>query len=89
MIKIVVNGRVVMRQVSVHEAKTHRSRLLRLSRFEGLAVSHMHALAVAELPPHHRDPLDRILVAQARFEGLTPVTAGSAIEPYDVTLIRL
>ena len=62
---------------------------MRLSRFEGLAVSHVHALAVADLPPHHRDPFDRILVAQARIEGLTLVTADSAIESYDVTMIRV
>ena len=34
---------------------------MRLSGFEGPAVSHVHALAVADLPPHHRDPFDRIL----------------------------
>ena len=62
---------------------------MRLSRFQGLAVSHVHALAVADLPPHHRDPFDRILVAQARIERLTLVTADSALEPYDVTMIRL
>ena len=62
---------------------------MRLSRFEGLAISHVHALAVADLPPHHRDPFDRILVAQARIEGLTLVTADSALEPYDVAMIRI
>ena len=62
---------------------------MRLSRFEGLAVSHVHAFAVAGLPRHHGDPFDRILVAQARIEGLTLVTADSAIEPFDATMIKV
>ena len=62
---------------------------MRLSGFEGLAVTHAHALAVADLPPHHRDPFDRILVAQAGVEGLTLVTADAALEPYDVPMVRV
>ena len=62
---------------------------MRLSRFEGLAVTHTHALAVATLPPYHRDPFDRVLVAQSKVEGLTLVTADAAIEPYDAPMIRV
>ena len=62
---------------------------MRLSGFEGLAVTHAHALAVAVLPPHHRDPFDRILVAQARVEGLTLVTADAALESYEVPMVRV
>lgn len=62
---------------------------MRLSRFEGLAVTHTHALAVADLPPYHRDPFDRILVAQARVEELTLVTADAALEPYDVPVVNV
>jgi len=62
---------------------------MRLSGFEGLPVTHAHALAVAVLPPHHRDPFDRVLVAQARVEGLTLVTADAALEPYDVSMVRV
>lgn len=62
---------------------------MRLSRFEELAVTHAHALAVAGLPPHHRDPFDRVLVAQAQVEGLTLVTADAAIEPYDAPIVRV
>ncbi len=52
-----------------------------------LAVSHAHALAVAELPDHHRDPFDRLLVAQARLDGLTLLTADRALGRYDVELV--
>lgn len=60
---------------------------LRLNQVHGLAITPAHALAVAALPPHHRDPFDRILVAQAQTEGLTLVTADSALELYDVPII--
>ena len=62
---------------------------MRVSRFQELAISTADALAVTRLPPHHRDPFDRLLVAQARRHGLTLVTADAAIERYDVALIRV
>jgi PIN domain nuclease of toxin-antitoxin system len=40
-----------------------------------LPVQHVHALAVAALPQHHRDPFDRLLVAQARVEKIPLLTA--------------
>src|SRR5439155_1477756 len=43
-----------------------------------------HALALAALPPHHRDPFDRLLVAQAQLEGLPSVTADEAIRQYEI-----
>jgi PIN domain nuclease of toxin-antitoxin system len=49
-----------------------------------LPVLHEHALAVAELPAHHRDPFDRLLVAQARLERLTLVTADSVFARYGI-----
>ena len=47
-----------------------------------------HALTAAALPLHHRDPFDRMLVAQAQVEGLTLVTADNALELYDVRMVR-
>jgi PIN domain nuclease of toxin-antitoxin system len=54
----------------------------------GLAVEHAHSLQVANLPPHHRDPFDRLLVAQAQVERLTIVTADPLFDAYDVPVIR-
>jgi PIN domain nuclease of toxin-antitoxin system len=51
---------------------------------EPLPIEHNHALAVGELPPLHRDPFDRILVAQARGLRLTILTADVNIARYDV-----
>ena len=61
-------------------------RMLR-SAIEGLPVLHTHALAVAELPGHHGDPFDRLLIAQALSEGLPLVTADPAMRVYDAELI--
>lgn len=54
-------------------------------RILGLAPD--HGLAVADLPMHHRDPFDRLLVAQARMEGVTLMTADARIARYDVAVI--
>ncbi len=56
-------------------------------RFEELDVTFAHALAVADLPDHHADPFDRLLIAQARTERLTLVTSDPAIRLYDVTVL--
>ena len=52
-----------------------------------LPIEHSHALRVAALPPHHRDPFDRLLVAQAQLEDLQILTADSVFESYDVSVI--
>lgn len=49
-----------------------------------LAMTAEHALRAAALPPHHRDPFDRILVAQAQLEELVLVSADRQFESYDV-----
>ena len=60
---------------------------LREKRFTPLPVTVEHGLQVGELPLHHRDPFDRILVAQAQLEGLTIVTRDPRIARYDVQTI--
>lgn len=52
-----------------------------------LPVNHEHAVGVASLPPHHRDPFDRLLVAQCRVERLRLVTADRQFEPYGLDII--
>ncbi len=54
---------------------------------QGLAVAPAHALRVAELPRHHRDPFDHLLIAQAQLETLTLVTADRALAPYEVDIL--
>jgi PIN domain nuclease of toxin-antitoxin system len=55
----------------------------------GLPVEHRHALAVAALPPHHRDPFDRILVAQAMVESLPLLTADPQLTSYGIEAIAV
>lgn len=55
---------------------------------EILPVNPEHAWQVRLLPPHHKDPFDRLLVAQAQVEGLPLVTHDHALERYDVAIIR-
>ncbi len=52
--------------------------------FTVLPVTAAHALEVRHLPPLHRDPFDRLLIAQARYEKLTLVTCDAAIRRYPV-----
>ncbi len=56
---------------------------------EPLAVQHTHALAVADLPPLHRDPFDRLLIAQARDLRLRIVTADEQIAQYPVDTLMI
>lgn len=56
--------------------------------FSKLPLSASHALALASLPLHHRDPFDRMLIAQAQVEGLTVVTHDARFEPYNVQIVR-
>jgi PIN domain nuclease of toxin-antitoxin system len=52
-----------------------------------LSVAVDHAVAVGSLPDHHHDPFDRLLVAQARVEGLTIVTSDVAFDAYEVSVL--
>jgi PIN domain nuclease of toxin-antitoxin system len=57
------------------------------ARFEPLDITIEHTLGVAELPLHHADPFDRLLVAQARADRLTLVTMDPKLQPYEVDLL--
>lgn len=52
-----------------------------------LPISARHGEAAGRLPLHHRDPFDRILIAQAQAEGLTLVTRDRAYIPYGIPVL--
>jgi PIN domain nuclease of toxin-antitoxin system len=54
---------------------------------QALPVTIEHAAAVESLPSHHRDPFDRMLVAQAAVEGAALVSRDDALRAYGVTLV--
>lgn len=53
-----------------------------------LPVTQDHALRVAALPQHHRDPFDRMLIAQAQVEDLPILTADARFRPYEVEILE-
>lgn len=55
--------------------------------FRELPILGEHTDELLRLPSHHRDPFDRLLIAQARTGGLTLVTADENIASYDVRLL--
>ncbi len=60
---------------------------IRATKAEILPVTLDHTLAVGDLPALHGDPFDRLLIAQARTEGLTLVTSDTQISRYDVAVL--
>ncbi len=56
--------------------------------FEMLDITDEHAHAIVSLPGHHRDPFDRMLVAQAKIEGFTIITRDIRIMKYKVPIIK-
>jgi PIN domain nuclease of toxin-antitoxin system len=55
--------------------------------FRPLPITHEHALLAGRLPLHHRDPFDRMLIAQAVTEGFTLATRDEHIPKYDVQVL--
>jgi len=62
---------------------------LRFSNFEVLDMTLAHGLRVADLPMHHKDPFDRMLISQALVEGLTLISVDEKFKLYDVLLFRV
>ncbi|MEH2143108.1 type II toxin-antitoxin system VapC family toxin [Nostoc sp.] len=54
---------------------------------QSLEITASHALRAAALPLHHRDPFDRMLIAQAQIEEMTLVSADSMFNKYDISLL--
>lgn len=57
--------------------------------FEPLSVTVKHTEALRGLPLHHRDPFDRMLIAQAQVESMTFLTRDKIVELYDVRCLIL
>jgi PIN domain nuclease of toxin-antitoxin system len=57
--------------------------------FRELPVTHDHAMVAGRLPLHHRDPFDRMLIAQAMAEGFSLASRDTAMAPYDVYVLKV
>jgi PIN domain nuclease of toxin-antitoxin system len=58
--------------------------VLRGMKMQSLDITHVHAIEAGRLPQYHRDPFDRMLIAQAQTEGLVLLTADPVFEKYNV-----
>jgi PIN domain nuclease of toxin-antitoxin system len=52
-----------------------------------LPITETYVVVAAALPPHHLDPFDRMLIAQAQANGLTLITVDSDMERYEVSIL--
>lgn len=68
------------------DAKFLRSQLLERDYHE-IAITGLHTTAVGDLPQLHKDPFDRLLLAQAKIEGLSLVTSDSTLPEYPAPVI--
>ena len=71
-----------------HAPESLVPRLIAATQAVTLPIEQSHALRVARLPLHHRDPFDRILIAQAQIERLTIVTADQRFAAYHVAVMK-
>ena len=80
-------------EISVKRAKGHMTAPDNLSAVIGekgfihLPLTFHHAEQAGNLPMHHRDPIDRMLIAQAQAEGLVLVTRDTLIPPYGIRVM--
>jgi len=63
------------------------SKRMSLYRFKSMPIQISHAAYVYELPPHHNDPFDRMLIAQSCLESMPLVTRDEEIQRYDLETI--
>jgi PIN domain nuclease of toxin-antitoxin system len=79
----------IKRALGKLEAPDDINDMIIASGFYALGISAEHALTAARLPPHHSDPFDRMLVAQAITEKMTLVTADKRIAAYPAQVLSL
>lgn len=71
----------ILFDIDVHDA-------LARNNFVELPITISHTLGLGELPPHHFDPFDRLLIAQTKIENLKLVTRDENILKYDINILK-
>jgi PIN domain nuclease of toxin-antitoxin system len=79
---------VIKRAIGKLTVPLNFSQVLSEQPFERLEMTVEHAFKASELPMHHRDPFDRLLIAQCLVEGLALVTNDGEIARYDVSVVN-
>ena len=85
--EIVIKHQLGKLPLPVHPRDFVPSRL-EVTQTEVLEISAAHALRVGDLPAHHRDPFDRMIIAQALVENTSLLTTDDAFAAYDVELLE-
>jgi PIN domain nuclease of toxin-antitoxin system len=83
---------VIKRGLGRDDFRVDPLRLLKqlvINGYEEVVVSSDHAIAVEVLPPLHKDPFDRILIAQARTGGMLLLTADSQVSLYGEGIVAV
>ena len=79
----------IKRAIGKLEAPAELVAVIHEEGFLGLPIELLHAETASLLPPHHRDPFDRMLIAQSMLEQMTVVTADRRFESYGIKLMRV
>ncbi len=76
---------IVKTSIGKLKAPNDIEKVLKDNRFKELPMTLQHVLMIGNLPYHHRDPFDRMLIAQAKCDRLTLITADKKLALYDVS----
>jgi PIN domain nuclease of toxin-antitoxin system len=93
------NSQIILSAASIWEIRIKESlgklevpsnilEIIKEENIEFLPITAQHANHTRTLPPLHKDPFDRIIIAQAKLEGLTLISSDQAFSGYDVEIIR-
>ena len=77
-----------MREDFAYEPRLLRAQLIE-NGYQELSINGQHAVVVESLPPIHKDPFDRILIAQAMVEGIMLLTSDSTIARYPTPICKV
>ncbi len=78
---IKINKKKLKLSVNLHKG-------IRTSRFQSLMITMPHVFELEHLPTYHTDPFDRLLIAQAKAENFTLITADPKIAKYPITVMK-
>jgi PIN domain nuclease of toxin-antitoxin system len=71
------------------ETPDNIAEMIKENNFKELPITLAHTLTIGQLPKLHHDPFDRMLVAQAKYESLTLITADEKLTAYDVNHLKI
>lgn len=79
----------IKRELGKLKAPEHLNELVEKAGFENPPVTFLHGERAGSLPMYHRDPFDRMLIAQAQSENLHLVSSDEQMSKYDLKLVRI